>query len=93
MSTIRVYTPPLPAIEANPTTLFEVIDTAEQEGWEVGPPPGLSDDALAADVELALTYPCDRCGWHAGCAYAALHCGDEYRAFAVCGNCGHANEV
>jgi hypothetical protein len=65
-------------------------------GYRHGPPPGMGEDALAIDRDLAGSLPCPECG--GACAYHALHrpalpgLAPSYKALACCKRCGHATE-
>src|SRR2546430_1956216 len=84
------------APETRPGTFFVLVDLLLEGAGPpgtVGPPAAPLPASLAADVESAAAYPCDRCGWSAGCAFVAFHRGNEYRGFAVCPACNHASEI
>ena len=57
------------------------LDALRVEGYQDGPPSGLSSD----DAAIAARVPCPACG-QAGGAYFAVHREEprSYRAFALC---------
>jgi hypothetical protein len=60
--------------------------------WQIGPPAGLSADALAVDVRAACEQTCERCG-RTGGAFACFHRRTAYKAFMICAACGLPNEL
>ena len=75
-----------------PPATPEPIRAALADGLRPGPPPWMGADDLAADVECALSLPCDECGLSCT-SYRAVHRRRprSYRAFATC-RCGGCQE-
>lgn len=73
------------------------ITSYDLSGYEAGPSPW-AGDGIAIDIAVAARSRCSYCG-HGGCGYRGFHklgrsygIVTSYRAFAVCPECGHAEE-
>jgi hypothetical protein len=72
-------------------TLTELIENGELDGYQPGrPTPGIIDGA-SIDAEVCDKATCSNCG-HRGMEYYPYVQPGSYRAFAVCPNCGEAEE-
>ena len=72
------------------TTARTPITSYDLSDYTPGPP-RRSGSGVSIDMEIANEATCSYCG-HQGCGYRGYHRPGIYRAFAVCPECGHAEE-
>ena len=72
------------------TTARTPITSYDLSDYDDGPPRH-GGFGVSIDMEVAHEATCSYCG-HQGCGYRGYHRPGAYRAFAVCPECGHAEE-
>lgn len=81
------------APDVMPSTLEQSRKDLAAEGYQEGPPPWLKADMIACDARAAWGSACPLCG-AVGLDYRPFwRSGGSYRALAVCGACGHTEEM